>query len=60
MFSLAAQGTDFGYGLDLDKSKILFNNLGGFGPGHLDEPSLLRFEKTCAVNGQLVDVAPWR
>eukprot|EP00435_Cladocopium_sp_Y103_P012392 s1020_g3.t1 len=37
-------------------SEILYNNLGGFGPGHLDEPMMMRFEKTCAIDDQRVDL----
>ena len=40
--------------------QMLYNNLGGFGPGHLDEPPLLRFEKTCVVHGRSVDAVPWK
>ena len=36
--------------------QILYNNLGGFGPGHLDQPMLMRFEKTCAIDDQRVDL----
>ena len=44
--------------IDLESTswQILFNNLGGFGPGDPSQPSLLRFSKTCAVNGQQVDL----
>ena len=42
------------------KRQILYNNLGGLGPGHLDEPALLRFEKTCSIDDRAVDLVTWR
>ena len=40
-------------------AQILYNNLGGLGPGHLDEPALLRFEKTCSIDDRAVDLVTW-
>eukprot|EP00434_Breviolum_minutum_P026143 symbB.v1.2.023115.t1/scaffold2083.1/size104221/5 len=50
------KGLDLGYKMDLKRKKILYNNLGGLGPGHLDEPALLRFEKTCSIDDRAVDL----
>ena len=39
-------------------AELRFNNLGGHGPGHLDEPALMRFEHVAATKeGGQVDVA---
>lgn len=47
--------------------QVVYNNLGGQGPGHLDDPLELRFADTAVTlatnhrgsSGQRVDVAPW-
>lgn len=46
-------------GENLLNRQILYNNLGGLGPGHLDEPALLRFEKTCSIDDRAVDLVTW-
>ena len=44
--------------------QIHFNNLAGHGPGHLDEPAILRFDNCASAKGasgerSQVDVVPW-
>ncbi|CAK9062437.1 Uncharacterized protein SCF082_LOCUS32524 [Durusdinium trenchii] len=38
-----------GFQLALSKQNLVYNNLGGFGPGHLDDPLELRFAETCEL-----------
>jgi hypothetical protein len=38
---------------------VVFNNLGGRGPGHLDEPKELRFAHVAVRDAAPVDLAPW-
>ena len=38
---------------------MVFNNLGGFGPGHLDEPHELRLGHVAESAESAVDVVPW-
>eukprot|EP00435_Cladocopium_sp_Y103_P028986 s4528_g7.t1 len=59
---------DMGPPLALTEHNVIYNNLGGQGPGHLDDPWELRFADTAETDptnhrgsrGQRVDVAPWR
>ena len=39
-------------------AQVVFNNLGGQGPGHLDEPKELRFANVAAANAGPLDLAP--
>ncbi|CAK9061588.1 Uncharacterized protein SCF082_LOCUS32239 [Durusdinium trenchii] len=55
--STVAVGTSVSLEILLVKPKVRYNNLGGHGPGHLDEPHMLRFEDVAVTaQGHPVDV----
>lgn len=46
-----------GQQLALSQRNLIYNNLGGLGPGHLDDPAELRFGETAMRGERRVDVA---
>ena len=45
-------------GTSLALQELVFNNLGGLGPGHLEQPKEMRFAHVATLGGESLDLVP--
>ena len=52
------KGSKVDLGTQLALQEVVFNNLGGMGPGHLEQPKEIRFAHVAMLGGESLDLVP--